>query len=118
MPCGRPLNCSQRGKATPPWATVPGRTNSGAGVLFLEAYGQLAGAPAVAGPASDKLYSVFLDRACLMTWSSIPQRTPPSTANRLPVHPLWRMEEAEVTAGGDDSRIGFVQACLEMGVDH
>ena len=54
----------------------------------------------------EDLYSVFTARAELMGWST-------TSARRRPL--LWGMNEAELTAGIDASRIGWVQVGLEVG---
>lgn len=73
--------------------------------LFLEAFGYLSGPPTIDCEEED-LYSVFLTRSELMGWGA------PSSKDR-PL--LWAMEEAEVTAGTDPHRIGFVQVGLGVG---
>ena len=73
--------------------------------LFLEAFGQLSG-PATIDCAEEDLYSVFLTRSELMGWGA-------PTSDDRPV--LWAMEEAEVAAGTDPHRIGFVQVGLGVG---
>ena len=74
--------------------------------LFLEAFGHLSRDTSLEGIVSDEedLYSVFRARAVLMSWCD-------TSNHRKPL--LWRMEEAELTAGTDDSRIGWVQVGLE-----
>ena len=74
--------------------------------LFLEAFGQFSRDTNLEGIVSEEedLYSVFLARAELMSWST-------TSNHRKPL--LWGMEEAELTAGTDDSRIGWVQVGLE-----
>ena len=56
------------------------------------------------------LYSVFHTRAESMCWSTACSTRP---ARRRPL--LWHMNEAELTAGTDDSRIGYVQVGLDVG---
>ena len=66
------------------------------------------GSPPGAGlidPEEEDLYSVFLARAELMVWTTT------SAGRQL----LWGMNEAELTAGSDASRIGFVQVWLQVG---
>ena len=76
--------------------------------LFLEAFGQLAPGTSLIDSEEEDLYSVFNARAELMSWST--------TAIPRPNGPLlWGMEEAELTAGTDASRIGFVQVGLDVG---
>ena len=72
--------------------------------LFLEAFGQLSSGTSLIDSDEEDLYSVFLARAELMSWST-------TSNHRKPL--LWGMEEAELTAGTDDSRIGWVQVGLE-----
>ena len=74
--------------------------------LFLEAFGQFSRDTNLEGIVSEEedLYSVFLARAELMSWST-------TSNHRKPL--LWGMEEAELTAGTNDSRIGWVQVGLE-----
>ena len=72
--------------------------------LFLEAFGQLVPDTNIVDTEEEDLYSVFLARAELMSWST-------TSDHRKPL--LWGMEEAELTAGTDDSRIGWVQVGLE-----
>ncbi len=73
--------------------------------LFLEAFGQLSG-PATIDSCEEDLYSVFRSRSELMGCSTM-------SAHRHPL--LWLMEEAEITADADSSRIGFVQVGLSVG---
>ena len=74
--------------------------------LFLEAFGQLSRDTSLAGIVSEEedLYSVFNARAELMSWA-----TTASARRRVE---LWDMNEAELTAGTDASRIGWVQVGL------
>ena len=72
--------------------------------LFLEAFGQLSGTATIDSREED-LHSVFRERAELMRWAT--------TSNNQPL--LWWMEEAEITADADSSRIGFVQVGLSVG---
>ena len=76
-------------------------------LLFIEAFGQLSRDTNLGGTVSDEedLYSVFRARAELMGWST--------TSARRSL--LWEMNEAELTAGIDSSRIGWVQVGLEVG---
>ena len=72
-------------------------------LIFVEAFGQLFRDANLAGIVSDEeedLYSVFNARSELMGWSTTSARIRPL---------LWGMNEAEVTAGIDADRIGFVQ---------
>ena len=57
--------------------------------------------------SEEDLYSVFRARAELMGWST-------TSTHRRPL--LWSMEEAELTNGTDESRIGFVQIGLPESV--
>ena len=78
-------------------------------LLFVEAFGQLLRDTNLEGVVSEDeedLYSVFRARAELMGWTTL-------SAGRSPL--LWNMNEAELTAGIDASRIGFVQVGLEVG---
>ena len=75
--------------------------------LFLEGFGQLSPDTYLIDSEEEDLYSVFLAHATLMGWCD------PST-RRGPL--LWGMEEAELTAGTDATRIGFVQVGLKPGV--
>ena len=82
-------------------------------VLFVEAFGQLFQGADLEGIVSEDagdLYSVFDTRAESMCWSKAPSTT---WARRRPL--LWHMNEAELTAGIDDSRIGYVQVGLDVG---
>lgn len=74
--------------------------------LFLEAFGQLSRDTNLAGIVSEDedLYSVFNARADLMSWATT------ASHRRRPL--LWEMNEAELTAGIDASRIGWVQVGL------
>ena len=74
--------------------------------LSLEAFGQLSPGTNLIDSEEEDLYSVFRARAELMGWS-----TTSSHGRSL----LWNMEEAELTAGIDVSRIGLVQVGLEVG---
>lgn len=77
--------------------------------LFLEAFGQLSRGVSLARINSEEedLYSVFRARSELMSWS---------TTSTDPHAMLWEMNEAELTAGLDASRIGWVQVGLGVGV--
>ena len=75
--------------------------------LFLEGFGQLSPETYLIDSEEEDLYSVFLAHATLMGWCD------PST-RRGPL--FWGMEEAELTAGTDATRIGFVQVGLKLGV--
>ena len=82
-------------------------------VLFVEAFGQLFQGADLEGIVSEDagdLYSVFDARAESMCWSTAFSTRP---ARRRPL--LWHMNEAELTAGIDDSRIGYVQVGLDIG---
>ena len=74
--------------------------------LFLEAFGQLSRDPSLAGIVTEEedLYSVFNARANMMSWA-----TTVSARRRVEI---WDMNEAELTAGTDASRIGWVQVGL------
>ncbi len=74
--------------------------------LILEAFGQLSPGTNLIDSEEEDLYSVFRAHSELMGWST-------TSARRRPL--LWGMEEAELTAGIDTSRIGFVQVGLEVG---
>ena len=74
-------------------------------LLFVEAFGQLSPGTNLIDSEEEDLYSVFRARAELMGWSS--------TSDRRSL--LWEMNEAELTAGIDASRIGFVQVGLDVG---
>ncbi len=77
-------------------------------LLFVEAFGQLLRDANLEGFASENeedLYSIFRARAELMSWST--------TSARRPL--LWGMNDAELTAGTDVSRIGWVQVGLDIG---
>ena len=77
--------------------------------LFVEAFGQLFRDENLEGIVSEDagdLYRVFDARAELMGWST-------TSARRRPL--LWHMNEAELNAGIDESRIGYVQVGLEVG---
>ena len=72
-------------------------------LIFVEAFGQLIRDANLEGIVSDEeedLYSVFNARSELMGWSTTSARSRPL---------LWGMNEAEVTAGIEADRIGFVQ---------
>ena len=77
--------------------------------LFLETFGKFTEHPELAtidGEEED-LYSVFRARSVLMGWAST-----------CDDHALfWSLEEAELTAGIDTSRIGWVQVGLDVGPD-
>ena len=74
--------------------------------LFLEAFGQLSPGTNLIDAEEEDLYSVFRARAELMGWSTTSNRRRPM---------LWGMNEAELTAGTDASRIAWVQVGLEVG---
>ena len=73
--------------------------------LFLEAFGQLSPGAGLIDSEEEDLYSVFRARAELMGWTTT------GRGRQL----LWGMNEAELTAGSDTSRIGFVQVGLAVG---
>ena len=75
--------------------------------LFLEGFGQLSPDTYLFDSEEEDLYSVFLAHATLMGWCDTSTRRGPL---------LWGMEEAELTAGTDATRIGFVQVGLKPGV--
>ena len=76
--------------------------------LFLEGFGQLSPDTYLFDSEEEEdLYSVFLAHATLMGWCDTSTRRGPL---------LWGMEEAELTAGTDATRIGFVQVGLKPGV--
>ena len=77
-----------------------------ASTLFLEAFGQLSPGTNLIDSEDEDLYSVFRARSELMSWSSTLIPRPPL---------LWDMNEAELTAGTDASRIGWVQVGLDVG---
>ena len=73
--------------------------------LFLEAFGQLSRDTSLAGivsEAEEDLYSVFNARANLMSWAT--------TASHRRRVEIWDMNEAELTAGTDASRIPGLSA--------
>ena len=77
--------------------------------LIIEAFGRLSRDADLRGTVSEveeDLYSVFRARAELMGWSTLSNR-------RRPL--LWNMNEAELTAGIDESRIGWAQVGLDVG---
>ena len=77
--------------------------------LFVEAFGQLfrgANLEGIVSSDEEDLYSVFLARSELMGWST-------TSTGRRPL--LWDINEAELTAGSDGSRMGWVQVGLEVG---
>ncbi len=77
-------------------------------MLFVEAFGQLFRGANLEGMIledEEDLYSVFRARAELMGWSTSSARRPL----------LWGMNDAELTAGNDASRIGWVQVGPEVG---
>ena len=75
--------------------------------LFLEGFEQLSPDTYLIDSEEEDLYSVFLAHATLMGWCDTSTRRGPL---------LWGMEEAELTAGTDATRIGFVQVGLKPGV--
>ena len=75
--------------------------------LFLEGFGQLSPATYLFDSEEEDLYSVSLAHATLMGWCDTSTRRGPL---------LWGMEEAELTAGTDATRIGFVQVGLKPGI--
>ena len=79
-------------------------------MLFLEAFGHLFPDMNWAGRIAEEeedLHSVFRSRAELMQWAA---------PSHLHYPLLWAMNEAELTAESDASRIGWVQVGLEAGV--
>ncbi len=79
--------------------------------LLLEAFGQLDPHQVAIVAAEEDLYSVFRERSELMGWSSMHTSM---QANLQPSRrPLfWDMHEAELTAGHEPMRIGWVQVGL------
>ena len=79
--------------------------------ITLEAFGQLSPDPNLSGTALDEqdFLRVFDARAELMNWSTVWSR------HRLPL--LWGTYEAELTAGIDASRIGWVYVELSNLID-
>ena len=75
-------------------------------ILFLEAFGQISRDTSLAGIVSEAedLYSVFNTRAELMSWAT--------TATQRRRAEFWEMNEADLIAGTDESRIGWVQVGL------
>ena len=73
--------------------------------LFLEAFGQLSGAPTINCEDED-LFSVFMNRSELMRWGA------PASGSR-PL--LWLTEEAELTTESDPHSIGWTQVGLGIG---
>ena len=71
-------------------------------LLFVEAFGRLLAREDQRGIVTEEedLYSVFTSLAELMGWSS-------TSATGRPL--LWGMNDAELTAGNDGHRIGWVQ---------
>ena len=80
-------------------------------ILFLEAFGQLSRDTSLAGIVSEAedRYSVFNTRAELMSWATM-------ATQRRRVD-LSEMNEADLTAGTGESRIGWVQVGLGEVVD-
>jgi len=78
-------------------------------ILFLEAFGQLPRDTSLAGIVSEaeNLYSVFNTRAELMSWAT--------TATQRRRVEFWEMNEADLTAGTGESRIGWVQVRIGRG---
>ena len=83
------------------------------GTVFLEAFGQLSRDTSLEGVVSERedLYSVFNARAEFMNWSST------TMGNDRSDYLLWGINEAELTAGIEASRIGWVQVGLAEGVE-
>ncbi len=78
-------------------------------LLFIEAFGKLlrdADLEGIVSEDEEDLYSVFRARAELMGWSTTSARSRPL---------LWNINEAELTAGIDPDRIGWVQVGLDVG---
>ena len=78
-------------------------------LLFVEAFGQLfrgANFEGIVSEDEEDLYSVFRARAEMMGWST-------TSARRSAL--LWGMNDAELTAGIDASRIGWVQVGMGVG---
>ena len=76
-------------------------------VLFVEAFGQLTPGTNLIDSEEEDLYSVFNARAELMGWSALPSNRHPRRRSSL-----WNMNDAELTAGTDASRLGWVQVGL------
>ena len=76
-------------------------------VLFVEAFGHLSPGANLIDPEEEDLYSVFNARAELMGWSALPSNRHPRRRSSL-----WNMNDAELTAGTDASRLGWVQVGL------
>ena len=78
-------------------------------LLFIEAFGQLfrdANLEGIVSEDEEDLYSVFRARTELMGWST-------TSSRRRSL--LWEINEAELTAGIDPDRIGWVQVGLDVG---
>lgn len=75
-------------------------------LLFIEAFGQLMPNTSLIDSMEEDLYSVFRARAELMGWSATS-----SCDHAL----FWGMNDADLTAGNDASRIGWVQVSPEVG---
>jgi hypothetical protein len=90
------------------------------GTLFLEAFGRLSRTIALEQSVDGQadLYSLFSARAQLMSWSTTPGKSSsPQVAGPPEREVLWRMNEAELTAGASAPRIGWVQVGLEGGIE-
>lgn len=100
------------------WTAYPGADVPG--ILFLEAFGQLSQETDRNGIVTNEedLYSVFRARAELMGWSTmLGTRSSGQIAEPRSRPVFWSMHEAELSAGNNASRIGWVQVGLEMGVE-
>lgn len=88
--------------------------------LLLEAFGQISPRTDLSDEVSgaQDLYSVFMTRAELMSWSThASSSSSPRFAEVWERGLLWGMNEAELTAEAGSSRIGWVQVGLEVGVE-
>ena len=73
--------------------------------LFLEGFGQLSPETYLIDSEEEDLYSVFLAHATLMGWCDTSTRRGPL---------LWGMEEAELTAGTDATRISSLESTSDL----
>ena len=92
--------------------------------IIVEAFGHLSPVTNLEGVIDDEeedLYSVFGARSRLMSWYDPGMPTPMNRPPDMPMPPhrpqVWRMNEAELTAGVDGSRVGWAQVGLEAGVE-
>lgn len=98
----------------PPFAPFPGSPETG--TLFIEVFGHLSGDTNL--PSDEDLYSIFMARAELMSWSTHgTSSSSPRFAGVWERPLLWAMNEAGLGERTGASHLAYVQVGLEDGVE-